>query len=90
MVYYEQRPDDIANDGEKPPGCLEALLITRAVFGVILIPFLLMLGVIIDVAVAFLLYGEHPALALIPLAVTIVAVWGYARWEQHKYRPPDL
>jgi hypothetical protein len=85
-VYYEQPPDD----QEKPPGCLEALVITRAVFGVILIPFLLMLSVIIDVAIAFLLYGVYPALALIPLGVTIVAVWGYARWEQHKYRPPDL
>jgi hypothetical protein len=86
VVYYEQPPDD----REKPPGCLEALFITRAVFGVILIPFVLMLSVIIDVAIAFLLYGIHPALALIPLALTIAGVWAYARWEQHKFRPPDM
>jgi hypothetical protein len=57
---------------------------------VILIPFVLMLSVIIDVAIAFLLYGIHPALALIPLALTIAGVWAYARWEQHKFRPPDM
>ena len=86
MVNYEQRPDD----ADKPPGCLDALVITRAVFGVLLIPILLMMSVVVDVALAFLLYGVHPALALIPIGVTLAGVWGYARWEQHKYRPPGL
>jgi hypothetical protein len=86
VVDYKQRPDD----AEKPPGCLDALVITRVVFGILLVPIALMLAVVIDMAVAFLLYGIHPALALIPLGATIAAVWAYARWEQHKYRPPDL
>lgn len=86
MVYYEQRPDD----AEKPPGCLDALFVTRAVFGVLLIPFLLMMSVVADVALAFLLYGVYPALALIPIGATLAGVWAYARWEQHKYRPPGL
>lgn len=86
MVYYEQPP---ANQ-EKPPGCLEALLITRALFGIILVPFALMLGVVADIAIAFFLYAVHPALALVPVAVTLALVWAYARWEQHRYRPPGL
>jgi hypothetical protein len=84
--YYEQR----SNDDKPPSGCLDALVITRAVFGILLVPFALMLAAIIDLALAFLLYGIHPALALIPLAATIAAVLAYARWEQRKYRPPDL
>ncbi len=86
MVYYEQPPDDT----DKPPGCLDALFITRAVFGVLLIPILLIMSVVFDVALAFLLYGIHPALGLIPIGVTLAAVWAYARYEQHKYRPPGL
>ena len=85
VTYYEQPPDK-----SEQPGCLDAIVITRVVFGVLLIPFLLMMSVVIAVALAFLLYGVHPALALIPIAATIGAVWAYAVWEQKRYRPPDL
>ena len=84
MVYYEQ-----PKDKERPPGCLDALIITRAMLGIVLIPFLVLMGIVVDIAAALALYSLHPALALIPLALTIGAVWAYARWERRKYGPPD-
>lgn len=85
MVYYEQRPDE-----EKPPGCMDALLITRAVFGVLIWPLAAIVAVILDVFVTWYLFAVYPALALIPIAATALAVWLFARWEQQHFRPPDL
>jgi hypothetical protein len=85
--YYEQQP---APDEEKPPGCLDALLITRAVFGVLFWPMLAIFAVLLDIAVTFYLFTVHPALALIPIALTGVVLWLFARWEQQRFRPPDL
>jgi hypothetical protein len=85
--YYEQSEP---TPEEKPPGCLETLLITRAVFAVIVPVVLALMLLLADVALVFILFGEHPALALIPIAVTVVGVWLYARWEQRRFRPPGL
>ena len=86
MVYYEQRPPD---DRDARPGCLDALAITRAVFGVLLWPIVVMLAGILDVSITFYLYATRPLLALIPLVATAAAIWVFVRWERHRYRPPD-
>jgi hypothetical protein len=85
--YYEQqqRPDD----REKPPGCLDVLVITRAVFGVLIWPIAVMFAVVLDVGITFYLYTAQPLLALIPIAVTGGAVWAFTRWERRRYLPPD-
>jgi hypothetical protein len=75
---------------ENPPGCLDALLITRAVFGVLIWPMLAILLVVLDVGVIVYVYTLHPALALIPVAITAAAVWLFSRWEQQRFRPPEL
>ena len=50
MVYYEQqRPDD----PEEPPGCLDVIVITRAVFAVLMWPIAVMLVVICDLGITF-------------------------------------
>jgi hypothetical protein len=84
--YYEQRP----SDEEKPPGCLDALLITRAVFAILIWPVLAIFAVLADMGAIVYLFTIHPALALIPIAITGVALWLFARWEQQRFRPPDL
>ncbi len=88
MAYYndDQRPPD----KEQPPGCLDALLITRAVFGVMMWPVFAMVLVVVDASVIFYLYALHPALALIPVGLTAAALWLFARWEQKHFRPPGL
>jgi hypothetical protein len=75
---------------EKPPGCLDALIITRAVFGVLMWPLLAIVVVLADVALIFYAFTVHPAWALLPLALTAVGIWLFARWEQQRFRPPGL
>jgi hypothetical protein len=86
MVYYEQQkpPED------ERPGCLDVWLISRAMFGILMWPFAVLIGLIIDLYVIVVLFDIHPALALIPVAITAAAVWLYARWEQRRFRPPGL
>ena len=71
MVYYEQqRPDD----REKPPGCLDILVITRVVFGVLFWPLAVMFVVIFDLGITFYLYATRPLFALIPVAHEVDAL----------------
>ncbi len=85
--YYDsgQQPPE-----EKPPGCLDALLIMRAVFGILIWPVLAIFVVVADVGVIVYAYTVYPALALIPLAISAFGVWLFARWEQRRFRPPGL
>ena len=82
--YYDREPQ------EKPPGCLDALLITRAALAVILIPIVVIVLFIMDVVATFALFAIHPALALLTTVPTVAAVWLFARWEQRRFRPPGL
>jgi hypothetical protein len=85
VVYYDQRP----SDEEKPPGCLDVLIITRAVFGVLLWPIVAMFAVIADLGITFYLYATRPLLALIPIAITAAAIWGFMVWERRRYPKLD-
>lgn len=75
---------------EERPGCRETLILTRAVFAVILPALLAIFGVLFAVAITVVLYARHPALALIPIAAVVVLLLLYARWERSRFRPPDL
>lgn len=86
MAYYEQSPPP----KEERPGCLDALIITRAVFAVLVWPLLAIIAVLADVGITWILFTVYPALALIPIALTAAAIWLYARWEQRRFRPPGL
>jgi len=88
MGYYYEPSEPPAQD--KPPGCLETLLIMRAVFSVIIPVVIAMIVVIVDVAAIFVLFTRHPALALIPIAITAAAVWLFSRWDQRRFRPPGM
>jgi hypothetical protein len=83
--YYEQRPRD---DREKPPGCLDALAITRAVFGVLVWPLAIMFLAMVDLGITFYLYATHPPLTLTPIVLTAIAIAVFARWERNHFRPP--
>ncbi len=82
MVHYEQqRPDD----RDKPPGCLDILVITRVVLGVLFWPLAVMFVVIFDLGITFYLYATRPLFALIPVAITAAAILGFTLWERHRY-----
>ena len=83
-MYHEPPP-------EKPPsGCLETLIVTRAVFGVLLWPMVALASLLLVVVVFFMLFAVHPALALLPVAAAALAVMLFVRWERRRFRPPGL
>lgn len=82
--YYDRDPE------EKPPGCLDALAITRAALGFVLIPVAVIVLFILDLVATFALFSIHPALALLTIVPTVAAIWLFARWEQGRFRPPGL
>jgi hypothetical protein len=85
LVYYQNK-----DPAEKPPGCLDVLAITRAIFAILLWPMIAVVVVLVDVAATVVLYTKHPALALVTIVPTVIAIWLFARWEQRRFRPPDL
>ncbi len=83
--YYEREPQR----EDRPPGCLEALLIIRVTLGIIAIPVAAMLLLLVGIMVTLALFVIHPALALVPLAVSIGGIWLFARWERRRMLPPE-
>ena len=65
-------------------------MITLAVFAVILPVMFAILALLAGLTLAFVLFTVHPALALIPIAVTGLAVYAFARWDQTRNRPPGI
>ena len=90
MGFYYDRDSSPSQDEEKPPGCLDALLITRAVLGIIMIPMVVLLGLFLDLGLTIWLFSIHPALALVPVVLTGLGIWMYSRWEQKRFRPPEI
>jgi len=86
MVYYDQEPPS----EDERPGCLDALLITRAVFGILFWPLAAIAAVLADLMVTGYLFITYAPLALIPIAVTAVALWLFSRWERTRFGPPGL
>lgn len=72
----------------EPGGCRETWVITRAVFAVLLPIMLVLIGLLGMVVIAVALFAVHPALALLPVAGFVLAVFVYARWERERFRPP--
>jgi hypothetical protein len=83
--YYEHGPPE-----EKPPGCIDVLVMTRAVLSILLVPLAIIFAVGVGVGVAFYLYAIHPALVFVPVAAGAIGIWLYARWEQRHFRPPGM
>ena len=75
---------------DQRPGCRDVWVITLSVFAVILPVMLALMALLGGVVLAFVLLTVHPALALIPIAVIILAVYAFARWDQKRDRPPGL
>ncbi len=86
VVYYQDQPPP----DDKPSGCLDVLLIMRAVFGVLFWPVAAIIVVFVDLGVTWVLFTKQPALALVTIVPTAVAIWLFARWEQRRFRPPDV
>lgn len=83
--YYGQSPPP--EPEKEPGGCMEALIITRAVFGILALPLLIMFGVIVGLVLLVVLFSVHWLLGVLGLFVIAAAIAVYARWERIKFRP---
>jgi hypothetical protein len=59
-MYYPQNP-------KEPSGCMQTLLITRAILGILAVPIGLIFGLIIFVLIGFVALSIHPLLAVLVL-----------------------
>jgi hypothetical protein len=83
-MYHQQEPE------EEPMGCRDVFVVTRAAFGVLMWPLLALLLVMVGLGIVFYLFVIHPALALIPIGLVVLAAIAFARWEQRRSRPPGI
>lgn len=82
-MYYEQKPPE-----EKPPGCLDVLVLTRAAFAVLMWPLLALFAAMTGLILVIYLFLVNPVLALIPIALLLLAALAIARWERRRLTPP--
>jgi hypothetical protein len=81
--YGSQKPE------KEPGGCMEALMISRAIFGILALPLLIMIGAIFGLVVLVALFSIHWLLGLLGLALIAGGIAFYARWERSKFRSLD-
>jgi len=72
----------------EPRGCREVFLLTRAAFGVLLVPLGILLGAVFTVTLIVFLFGRSWILGLAGLALLAVGVFCYARWERRHFHGP--
>ena len=65
----------------EPSGCMEAIFYTRIVFGLLLVPFVMIFGVVTAVVLTFVALSYHPLLALLVLVTCTSLIVLLARWE---------
>lgn len=82
--YYTNGP---AEDPDKPPGCLDTLIVIRIVLGFVMIPLAAILAVFALFSLAFWLFTVHPVLALLPVIGGLGALFGIERWYGGRRNP---
>jgi Flp pilus assembly protein TadB len=88
-MYYEQprqRPQ------KEPSGCLQTIVISKMIVGILLIPIALILGAIVAVLIGFYLLTIHPLFALLFIVGAAGGLIWVARWESRrvgKQKPPE-
>ena len=76
---------------KEPSGCMQTIVISRLIIGILLIPLALIGGGIVAVLVAFVLAAEHPLYALLFVMAAAGTIILVARWESRRVsreRPP--
>lgn len=75
---------------KEPGGCMEALILTRAAFGALAVPLLILFGAIGGLVVVLYLFAVHVLLGLTAIVALALGIAVYARWERNKFRsgPP--
>jgi hypothetical protein len=84
MGFYYGRSS--APEPEKEPGgCMEALILTRAAFGALAIPMLVLVGAIAGIVLLFVTFSIHWLVGILYLALIGAGIFAYSRWERRKF-----
>jgi len=73
---------------QEPRGCREVLVLTRAAFGVLLVPLGILLGAVFTLILIIFLFSRSWILGLGGLALLAVGVYFYASWERRHFHGP--
>ncbi|HWO72618.1 MAG TPA: hypothetical protein VNN21_03590 [Dehalococcoidia bacterium] len=77
-MYYQNQPP------KEPSGCLQTLVITRAILGILFVPILLVVGALLLVLAAFYALTISPLLAVAVIAIGGVMILALAKWESRR------
>jgi hypothetical protein len=81
MGFYYNSSEPPKQEKE-PGGCLEALIITRAVFGVLALPLAMILGLFVVLAIMILAFSIAWYLGILWVLLIGAGTAVYARWER--------
>ena len=65
----------------EPSGCIQSLVISRLIIGMLLIPIGLIIGAVLAVLLTFYALTVHPLLALLVILGCAGILVGVAKWE---------
>ena len=87
--YYG--PSQAPEPEKEPGGCMEALLLTRAAFGALALPILILFGAMGGLLLVLYLFSVHVLLGVVALVALALGVAVYARWERTRFQsgPPQ-
>ena len=83
FYYGQSQPPE---PEQEPGGCMEVVTITRAVFGILALPVLLIAGVILGLVALVWLFSVHWLLGLAGIVAIGIGTAFYARWERRTFR----
>jgi hypothetical protein len=76
-MYYPQ-------GSKEPSGCMQALLISRTILGILLVPAAMIIIAVFTILLAFIALAASPLLALAVIGGALALLFGFARWESKR------
>jgi hypothetical protein len=73
-MYYPHAP-------KEPSGCVQSLIITRMILGILLVPVGIIFAAILLILLTFLALSINPLLALLTIVIGIGLIAGAGMWE---------
>jgi hypothetical protein len=84
MYYGKSEPPP----KEDKSGCRDVFSLTRAAFGILLIPLGVLVGAVAVIILLVALFSHGPIFGLPGIALVAAGIYAYARWERHHFRGP--
>ena len=76
-MYYPQAP-------KEPNGCIQSIVITRLILGILLVPMAIIIGAVIFMLVLLWALSISPLIALALIVAGVVVLLAVIRWESQR------